>query len=87
MFQTGGKPSTWFPPVGLVELYLPSNRALYKINSINKYLTNLMAGCQAAGGLVARIARWLAAGWLAAWLADRLAAWLGYRLLAGSLAG
>ena len=21
MFQTGGKPSTWFPPVGLVELY------------------------------------------------------------------
>ena len=25
MFQTGGKPSTWFPPVGLVELYFPSN--------------------------------------------------------------
>ena len=22
MFQTGGKPSTWFPPVGLVELYV-----------------------------------------------------------------
>ena len=21
-FQTGGKPSTWFPPVGLVELYV-----------------------------------------------------------------
>ena len=25
LFQTGGKPSTWFPPVGLVELYFPSN--------------------------------------------------------------
>ena len=22
LFQTGGKPSTWFPPVGLVELYV-----------------------------------------------------------------
>ena len=25
MFQTGGKPSTWFPPVGHVELYVRIN--------------------------------------------------------------
>ena len=25
MFQTGGKPSTWFPPVRLVELYVHQN--------------------------------------------------------------
>ena len=25
MFQTGGNPSTWFPPVGLVELYVLEN--------------------------------------------------------------
>ena len=39
MFQTGGKPSTWFPPVGLVELYFPSN-ALFISNSITKILIN-----------------------------------------------
>ena len=32
MFQTGGKPSTWFPPVGLVELYFPSNSTLREFN-------------------------------------------------------
>ena len=40
MFQTGGKPSTWFPPVGLVELYFPSNSTLHKFNSITKILIN-----------------------------------------------
>ena len=62
MFQTGGKPSTWFPPVGLVELYLPSNSALRKINSITRFLMNLNG--------------WLPGGWLAGWLAARLARWL-----------
>ena len=33
MFQTGGKPSTWFPSVGLVELYEIKN-CFSKINSI-----------------------------------------------------
>ena len=40
MFQTGGKPSTWFPPVGLVELYFPSNSTFHKVNSITKILIN-----------------------------------------------
>ena len=34
--RAGGKPSTWFPPVGLVELYFPSNSTLHKFNSITK---------------------------------------------------
>ena len=45
MFQTGGKPSTWFPPVGLVELYFPSKSTFHKFNSITKILINFnMAG-------------------------------------------
>ena len=36
MFQTGGKPSTWFPPVGLVELYVSRNGVLHQFNSINE---------------------------------------------------
>ena len=34
MFQAGGQPSTWFPPVGLVELYFPSNSTLHKFTKI-----------------------------------------------------
>ena len=37
MFQTGGKPSTGFPPVKLVELYFPSDRALHDFNSMKIY--------------------------------------------------
>ena len=36
MFQTGGKPSTWFPPVGLVELY-ELDECLEKSNSFEKF--------------------------------------------------
>ena len=36
MFQTGGKPSTWFPPVGLVELY-ESRESFSKLRKFEKY--------------------------------------------------
>ena len=71
MFQTGGKPSTWFPP-GLVELYFLSNSSFHKFNS-----------WQAAGWVpVGSQAGWLAAGRLASWL---LARRLASQLLAGVL--
>ena len=38
MFQTGGKPSTWFPSVGLVELYLQGN--IFLIYSIQRIIGN-----------------------------------------------
>ena len=41
MFQTGGKPSTWFPPVGLVELYESrqsfSKSRNFQISKISKF--------------------------------------------------
>ena len=74
MFQTGGDPSTWFPPVGLLELYFTSNTILHTFNSITSAHEISMAGwltARLAGWLAAWPAGWLAAGWLAGWPADK----------------
>ena len=94
MFQTGGKPSTWFPPVRLVELYFLSNGALHTFNSMTNCSINInswLAACSArwlAGWLLAAgWVGWLAGGRQPGWLAGCWPGWLADRwLLAGSLA-
>ena len=44
MFQTGGKPSTWFPPVGLVELYESRESFPGKIKFQNSKISKFSRG-------------------------------------------